>query len=183
MYYPTVVVQQHLTPVEKLLWSGQPPSGMLFGPIDVFMVPFSITWALLSIALEARVLSSSGIAATLLLGVPLTLIGFYLMFGRFIVDAKRRNNTFYGITNERVIVVSGLVNQSVKAMDVRTLTNVSITETANGWGTVTFGPPKAQNGRLPGVSGVGDSKALVFEEVPRVRDIYASIQEAQRTPA
>jgi hypothetical protein len=40
-------------------------------------------------------------------GIPFILVGSHLIFGRFLVDAKQRAKTTYGLTGERVVIVSG----------------------------------------------------------------------------
>jgi hypothetical protein len=43
--------------------------------------------------------------AMALLAIPFTVIGHYVSWGRFVVDAQRRERTFYGLTRERAIIV------------------------------------------------------------------------------
>jgi hypothetical protein len=62
------------------------------------------------------------------------------VFGRFIVDARERERTFYGITSERIIIVSGLFSRRTKSLNLRTLTDISLIERPDGSGTITFGP-------------------------------------------
>jgi len=58
-----------------------------------------------------------------------------------------RSRTYYGLTNERVIIISGLSSRTVKSLQVQTLTDVSLSEDASGTGTVTFGPNMSYSGR------------------------------------
>jgi len=44
-----------------------------------------------------------------LFGLPFVAVGLYMVFGRFIGDARMRARTFYGVTNDRVIIISGPV--------------------------------------------------------------------------
>ena len=73
-------------------------------------------------------------------GVPFVLVGLYMIVGRFFYEAMLRSRTYYGVTNERVIIISGLSSRTVKSLQVQTLTDVSLSEEASGTGTVTFGP-------------------------------------------
>ena len=58
-----------------------------------------------------------------------------------------RSRTYYGLTNERVIIISGLSSRTVKSLQVQTLTDVSLSEEASGTGTVAFGPNMSYSGR------------------------------------
>jgi hypothetical protein len=58
-----------------------------------------------------------------------------------------RSRTYYGLTNERVIIISGLSSRTVKSLQVQTLTDVSLSEEASGTGTVTFGPNMSYSGK------------------------------------
>ncbi len=58
-----------------------------------------------------------------------------------------RSRTYYGLTNERVIIISGLSSRTVKSLQVQTLTDVSLSEEASGTGTVMFGPNMSYSGR------------------------------------
>jgi hypothetical protein len=54
-------------------------------------------------------------------GIPLVLVGLYLIVGRFFVDALQRARTYCALTNERAIIVSGLLGQKVKSLPLRTV--------------------------------------------------------------
>ena len=43
----------------------------------------------------------------------LVAVGLYIIGGRFAVDAQQRANTFYGVTNKRIIIVSGLFGRGL----------------------------------------------------------------------
>ena len=116
----------------------------------------------------------------MLWGVPFVLIGLYLIIGRFFADALARRRTIYGLTNERVIIIAGLFNASVKSLSLRTLSNVSLTERRDGTGTIALGPPGP--GAWWGGSswpGVGQHVAPALDGVPDARSVYQSIGAAQ----
>jgi hypothetical protein len=73
-------------------------------------------------------------------GVPFVLVGLYLIVGRFFADAKLRSKTHYGLTNQRIIIVSGLFSRTTKSLQLRTLSDVSLDESNGSFGTITFGP-------------------------------------------
>ncbi len=90
------VIESELSSSEKLLWSGQPRQGVVFRSNDIFMIPFSLMWGGFAIFWELMVLTmipkDGGIISIIfpLWGIPFVIIGLYIMFGRFIVDSKRR---------------------------------------------------------------------------------------------
>jgi hypothetical protein len=63
-----------------------------------------------------------------LFGVPFIIMGLYFVVGRFFADAWMRERTFYGIANERIIIVSGLFSRRTKSLNLRTLSDISLTE-------------------------------------------------------
>jgi len=73
-------------------------------------------------------------------GVPFVLGGLHFIFGRFLVDYCARSRTFYGVTDKRAIIVSGLVSRNVKSLSVRTITDLALSERSDGSGSITFGP-------------------------------------------
>jgi Bacterial PH domain len=128
------VIEQQLSSGERLIWSGQPRGGIRLRASDAFVIPFSILWCGFAIVWEAMALMArakrDGPTAVVfpLFGVPFVIIGLYFVFGRFIVDARLRRATSYGLTNERVIIVSGLFGRRTKSLVLRTLSDISLTE-------------------------------------------------------
>ncbi len=105
----------------------------------------------------------------------------YIVFGRFIVDARSRDRTFYGVTSERVIIVDGLFSRQTKSISLRTLGDISLTERADGSGTITFGRAHPMAYRLPaGWPGAGRYAAPAFEMLDRAKDVYEFIRQTQK---
>jgi hypothetical protein len=147
---PEDAVRTHLEPGEKLLWSGMPAGGIRPGPQDAMLIPFSIAWTSFSVFWEIMVCrglfgghnaEAAGWFSWIfpLWGIPFILVGLYLMFGRYWVDAKRRENTFYGITNKGVIIISGMTNRNVKSMHFASISDISMTQKPDGSGTIRMG--------------------------------------------
>ena len=120
----------------------------------------------------------------MLWGIPFVLFGIYIVFGRFIVDAQARERTFYGLTNERIIIVSGLFSRQTKSLQLRTLSDISLTERADGSGSITFGPQHPMARRIPFAwPGAGLYAAPGFEMIDRAKEIYELITRTQKTAA
>src|SRR4029079_14744189 len=93
-----------------------------------------------------------------LFGLPFVVMGLYIIFGRFFVDAWSRERTVYGITSERMIIISGLFSQQTKSLQLRTLSEISLTERSDGSGTITFGPVHFMNSFFPAGSWPGTGR-------------------------
>jgi hypothetical protein len=184
-----MVISAELDSSESLLWAGRPRQGMLLRSSDVFMIPFSLLWGGFAIFWEIMALigtlnKESGPAGIIfpLFGVPFVLVGLYMIFGRFIVDAKQRKKTHYGVTDQRVIIVSGLFARKSKSLNLRTLTDVSLSEKADRRGTITFGQEHPMQwwsggGAFPGT---GAASVPRFEMIENAKMVYNQIRGAQK---
>jgi hypothetical protein len=115
----------------------------------------------------------------ILWGIPFVLIGLYMIFGRFLIDAKQRERTFYGVTDQRIVIISGLMSRKVKSLSLRTLSDVSLSEKTDRSGTITFGASNSISWwwRM-GWPGMPQS-APSFEMILDAREVYENIMEAQ----
>jgi len=184
-------LRHELAPEEKLIWSGQPRQGIFLRGSDAFLIPFSLMWG--GFAIFWEVMAAGALLATEerppmgigiifpLFGLPFVLVGLYLILGRFFVDARQRAKTFYGLTNERAVIVSGLLGRKVKSLNLRTLTDISLSEKAGGRGTISFGPAHPLASWLGGSSwpGGGMYAPPSFQEIQDAKKVYDMIREAQ----
>ena len=181
----TQAVRAQLESGEQLIWSGQPRQGLLLRPSDAFMIPFSLLWGGFAIFWEAAAILSGAPVFFWLFGVPFVLIGLYLIFGRFFTDARTRAATFYGLTNDRIIITSGKHGKRVQSLSLSTLGDITLDERGDGSGTITFavaGNPLGRRGNfgaMPGV-GMGRQTPPSFEMIPQAKKVYEMIRGAQR---
>lgn len=189
------VLEKELTRGESLLWSGQPQRGIRFRSSDILLIPFSLMWGGFAFFWEFTALflvsgspttSNNGSAFPFtiifpLFGVPFVLVGLYMIFGRFIVDAKSRAKTYYGITDQRILIVSHFLGHKVQSLNLDKLPELVLSQKTDGSGTITFGsssPFAAWGGaRWPGAQRY---QSPSFEMVPNIREVYAIIQDAQQ---
>ena len=167
---------------EKLLWSGQPRRRVRLRGADAFLIPFSLMWGGFAIFWELSVFHTNAPLFFRLWGIPFVLVGLYLMAGRFFLDAWQRGRTYYGITNQRVLLVSGGFQRQVRSLSLKALPEVILSECGDRSGTITFGPTPPMYGRLAGTSWPGAGKQLPpsFEMIENARQVYNQIQNAQR---
>jgi hypothetical protein len=124
---------------EKIVWWGQPAQGLLLTARDWLLIPFSLLWAGFSVFWETSVLSGNAPTFMKLWGVPFVLIGAYLVVGRFLLDAWLRRGTYYAVTSKRVLILRSGVSSRFSAISFDQLSNVNLSESAGGRGTIRFG--------------------------------------------
>lgn len=173
------MVKPELGSQEQLLWSGQPRHGLVFRANDLLMTPFSLLWGGFAIFWEASVLRSNGPLIMKLWGIPFVLVGLHMIAGRFVVEAWKRKRIFYGVTNERVIILSNFFSRNVYSINLRTLSDVVLSQKSDGSGTIVFGGAskpsrwaflKSRNNR--------EADLPTFEEIQEAEKIYGIIREA-----
>jgi hypothetical protein len=144
------------------------------------MIPFSLMWGGFAIFWETTAIIGGAPLFFALWGVPFVLVGLYMIFGRFFVDAKLRQRTFYGLTDQRLIIVSGLASRKVTSLNLQTLSDLSLAEKGDGSGTITFGAVQQTPWyprRMAFFSTPVPGSAL--EMIPNAREVYELIREAQ----
>jgi hypothetical protein len=175
------LIDSQLTSGERLLWSGRPQQGLVFRLADAIAVPFSLLWGGFACFWEYSVVSSGAPFFFALWGIPFVAVGLYLIAGRFFVDARQRAHTFYGVTNQRIILVSGMASQKIKSLNLRTLSDVTLDQKANGPGTISFGASPLPAWFSAGVSWPGMPTGPAFELIENAKDVFDVIRKAQAT--
>jgi hypothetical protein len=140
---PQNEIAQSLDSGESLIWFGVPRQGLVLRAADAFMIPFSLMWGGFAIFWEAGVLrmDRSDIGFMSIWGIPFVLMGLYMSVGRFSVDARMRAKTYYGLTNRRAIIISGLFSRTVNSLPLRTMTDISLQEGSDRSGTIFLARP------------------------------------------
>jgi len=135
------VFQKELNPGERILWSSKPKGGIRLHSWDIFMIPVTIAWSGAAIFLEFIAIVSGELFLAILL-IPFVLVGLYLLFGRFLIDATYLEKTYYALTNKRIIIIAWLFNQKRMSIDLKNLSDIGLVDQKrDGSGTITFYPP------------------------------------------
>jgi hypothetical protein len=176
------LLQGELAPGEKLLWSGQPAQGFQLHAGDAMAIPCSILWFFFAVYWELTILQMGADTLYALFGVPFILLGLYLLVGRFGVDIVRRQKTVYGVTPERVIIISGVLTQNTKSLNMGSLSDVSLTVRGSGTGTIIFGSVPSWYWWQRSFTWPGYVSQLVptFDLIPDAREVYNIVRDAQR---
>ena len=135
-------IRKHLEPGEKLLWSGRPRQGIVFRLIDLLLVPFSMLWGGFALVWEYMVVTQmpfndGGVALIFpVAGFLFSLVGLYMIAGRFVADRYCRAHLAYGITDKRAVIVAEAPWRTVTSYEIDTLRGLRLVERGNGRGTV-----------------------------------------------
>ena len=163
-------VQHRLDPNERVEWCGQPRQGLIFRPIDGFIIPFSLVWAGLPAAAFVAAIAGGQFGAML----PLLLFvvpGIYITFGRFVVDIGVRKGLHYVVTDTRCMII-GTRWRRVTRTFAKGRGDYELVEHSNGLGTIRFVSGSAfTNRRNP----FGDWFSS-FEQIAEASEVYRLVR-------
>jgi hypothetical protein len=169
---------------ERLLWSGRPRQGIILRPADALFIPFSLMWGGFAIFWEATVIRSGAPFFFKLWGIPFVLVGLYMIFGRFFTEAQQRARTIYAVTNERVIIISGLLKETLTSLNLRSLSDISVSEKSDGTGTISLGPSSPYAWfATSGWPGGRQYMPAALDGIQNARAVYETIRQAQKAAA
>jgi hypothetical protein len=157
---------------EHLLWTGRPKQGVLFTGTDIFLIPFSLIWSgmVVSFLFLPGPGGPDGITTVVL--TAFVGLGFYMLVGRFIVDAWVRREVRYAVTDRRVLIARPEPFSKFTALKIRQLPELDLNERGNGQGTIRFGAPASMWRADGGWSGW----TPVFDPVPQ----FLAIDDARQ---
>ena len=129
-----------LLPGERALWVGRPAQGLRFNSADILLVPFTCMWCGFSIFWEVGVLQTRGPSMFFAIwGIPFVLVGLFMVFGRFLLDATLRRNTAYALTDKRLLIERTNLLSDFAVLGAGQLAHARISERSDGSGTITIG--------------------------------------------
>lgn len=166
-------LREHLNNGETLLWTGVPKRGLVFRMSDFLVIPFSLLWC--GFAIFWFITASKGGGLFALFGVPFVAVGLYQVFGRFITDSLQRKNTVYGLTENRIIIKSGIFSTTIDSINIKNTINVSLNENKNGIGTIIIGDQQNIPGFLRGLDNSGHLNGSRLEMIKNARKVYNQI--------
>lgn len=175
-------IQAQLSSGESLLWSGRPRQGVVFRGSDVFVIPFSLLWCGFAFFWIHGAYSSGAPLPFVLFGVPFVLMGLYFVFGRFIFDSLNRRSTYYGVSNDRVLIVSEFPTAKTKSLGLSTLSDITFSSKPDNSGSITFGANHAMAEMFGGMNwpGMEAYQGPKFDMIANVKSVYDTIQNAKK---
>lgn len=168
-------LRPHLISGEKISWTGRPKAGIIFRASDAFLIPFSLLWCGFVIFWESTVVFTNAPLLFKIWGIPFVAAGLYITVGRFFIDAKKRAGTIYGLTGDRVIIMSGIFRRDVSTFNIRSLSNISYNQKADGSGTITLGTPDPRYAMMQGLVWPGVKQPPKLELIDDVKSVYEKI--------
>jgi hypothetical protein len=147
------IVAQELVRGERLLWYGQPVRGFRLRNVltIVYATGFTAFWIYSALAAGAPPLFAFGC-------IPI----FAFICYRFFSNAKRRASTFYGVTDQRLITISGSDDREVRSLPLAKMPEMVLSERTGGLGTLKFG------------------NLAQFELIEDARVVYQIVRDAQK---
>jgi len=173
-------LRQNLSSGEKLIWTGKPRTGIMLRSSDIFLIPFSLLWGGFAVFWESSVLATDAPFFFKLWGIPFVLAGIYMIIGRFFIDAKKRENTIYGITTDRIVIKSGVFSTDIKSLNIKTLSDITINQKSDNSGTITLGPTDMRYSMMQGMEWPGNKQPPKLEFIDDVKSVYDKIIDLQR---
>ncbi len=167
-----------LKPNENILWCGAPKRGFLLKDSDMILIPISIIMLGFSFILDYILISYDSPLLYKPLGVVFTLIGLYIGFFRLVLDARRRKNTMYCLTNKRILRLDGKHSGQFQTLQLKDIQQLDKTIEKDGSGFILFG---TINPLIPWLlGGFTTTKAVLpgLEFVPDVELVYEKISLA-----
>jgi hypothetical protein len=144
MHEVTDTVVLPLAEGERVLWAGAPKTGVVFRPLDFFLVPFSMVWCGFALFWEYLAITQTDALLFKLFGIPFVWVGVQMLVGRFFTDAARRKATRYTITNAAVYIQNLDGAGALVLVPATDLTALQLTKHRDGTGSIrlTNKPPE-----------------------------------------
>ena len=110
------------------------------------------------------------------------MVGIYFIFGRFIVDSLTRRSTYYGVSNDRVLIVSEFPTSRTKSLGLSTLTDLTFSTKSDQSGSISFGAQHPMSEMFGGMNwpGMGAYQGPRFDMIENVKSVYDILQKAKR---
>lgn len=134
---------------EQIRWAGQPATKTYLQGFDVFIIPFAIIWTGMSLFFlyqSFQTYDETGFSFSMISNIIFVAIGFILLFARFVWLENTKKNTFYVVTDKRVLLITKKGgSKRVRAEFIKNLSSINKKIRRNGVGTIIFGKESLSN--------------------------------------
>ncbi len=138
--------EDYLFDREVIVWTGRPDASVNFDRRDLALIPFSIAWAGFAIFATAGFINgyietvrTGGQAGSfLVLGAMFSLLGLYLLVGRFFYKRWDKRRLYYALTDTRVLILKTGTTQPLSGVPWDKVPAIAKVPGFVGTGTVTF---------------------------------------------
>lgn len=120
---------------------------------------------------------------TVVWGIPFLLVGNYMVWGRFLMDAWRKRRTYYALTSQRAFVLQEAWTWRIR---VSYLKDIALVEReGNEIGTIWLGPkyplarPKGSKQKTRSTSRFSFDDVPVFADIDDVDSVHRLILDLQ----
>jgi hypothetical protein len=170
-------LQSELSSGERIQWAGMPNRNVIFHSDDWTAIPFTLVWTGFFVFWEAQALGiwqdttkpHEPNTFMVLWGIPFLLIGQYMVWGRFFVDAWLKRSTYYAITNRRVLILQEGWKRKTQFAFLESIPEIS--REGNDMGTLWLGTKLPILGSRGGSAKRSVSRFDISDAVPTLADI------------
>jgi hypothetical protein len=176
---------------EKIVWTGQPDSSILFTKADILLVPVSALWWGFALFWEGSALflipeDSPNMIFFLLFGLIFVIVGFYYTIGRFFYRKMKRKRTYYAVTDKRILILSKLWGKKdVQTAYISSLPSINKSVNTKGVGVLIFGDNSINQATYANsgleILGWGGKIAPIFYDIKDADEVYKKVTSLQGT--
>jgi len=166
---------------EVIRWLGQPIGGIRLKDADMIVIPVTIILLGFGTVLDVQAIHYHADFIFIFFGFMITLLALYLIFPRFIVDKRKREQTYYCITSLRVLVLelNGRKKRKFQSLPLQAITNMQIIDKKNDEGYISFGENNALFSWLMGRFYTSTETIPGFDKIKNVAMVFEILIQAR----
>ncbi|HCS40699.1 MAG: hypothetical protein ACYDH2_03290 [Anaerolineaceae bacterium] len=128
---------------ESIEWCGKPNQEIFFEKEDIVTLLPNLVFSSLIVFILSKfflnTISFLGIVVFILLTTLFTFNAITMLAGKLIIGPWRHRKTVYAVTNQRIIIISGIENRNIKSIRLTGLKEINVSYRKNGKGIIRFG--------------------------------------------
>jgi hypothetical protein len=164
---------------EIIKWIGQPIGGLRVRDVDMIIIPNTIILLGFGCILSVTTIHYHADFIFIFFGFSITLLGIYLIFPRFFLEKLKREATYYCITSQRVLILSGRRKRKFQSLPLQAITTMQITDEKNDEGYISFGENNALFSWLLGRFFSASETIPGFDKIKNVSMVFEILVQAR----